>query len=224
MICIDERFNYHSIKNMFSNWIYKNKEIRTLIDNDSYFEEINKFFEHCQNKYSNQNVLNNSNSQNYINDLIYLNKENNNSEKSLLRKRERERKENEDSDEEKSFNLFNNNKLIKEENEEEENNEESSSNDENIDKELVESMFKDKNFNFEQYQKLQNNLNVFPKKNIEKCPVCLTKINQSTFLKFSIAECNHIICNICWNKILAKNSECPLCKKNISFSEIRKII
>ena len=85
-------------------------------------------------------------------------------------------------------------------------------------------MFKDKNFNFEQYQKLQNNQNIFPKKNIEKCPVCLTKISQSTFLCFSIAECNHIICNICLNKILAKNKECPLCKKNINFSELRKII
>ena len=224
MICIDERFNNYSIKSMFSDWIYKNKEIRDLIDNDSYFDEINKFFEYCQNKYSNQNALNNSISLNYNNDFMNLNKENNDSEKSLLRKREREKIEKEDSDEEKSFNLFNNNEEIKKGSEEEEDSEESSSNDENIDKELYESMFKDKNFNFEQYQKLQNNQNVFPKKNIEKCPVCLTKISQSTFLCFSIAECNHIICNICWNKILAKNKECPLCKKNINFSELRKII
>ena len=225
MICIDERFNYHSIKSMFSDWIYKNKEVRALIDNDSYFEEINKFFEYCQNKYSNQNTLNNSISLNYNNDFMYLNKENNESEKSLLRKREREKKEKEDIDEEISFNLFKNNEEIKEENEEEEDSKESSSsNDVNIDKELVESMFKDKNFNFEQYYMLQNNQKVFPKKNIEKCPVCLTKISQSSFLCFSIAECNHIICNICWNKILAKNKECPLCKKSITFSELRKII
>jgi hypothetical protein len=85
-------------------------------------------------------------------------------------------------------------------------------------------MFKDNNFNYKQFYKLQNNLNTFPKKNIEKCPECLTKINQRSFLKFSIAECNHIICNICWNKILAKNKECPLCKKSITFSELRKII
>ena len=210
---------------MFSDWIYKNKEVRALIDNDSYFEEINKFFEYCQNKYSNQNALNNSISLNYNNDFMYLNKENNESEKSLLRKREREKKEKEDIDEEISFNLFKNNEEIKEENEEEEDSKESSSsNDVNIDKELVESMFKDKNFNFEQYYMLQNNQKVFPKKNIEKCPVCLTKISQSTFLCFSIAECNHIICNICWNKILAKNKECPLCKKSITFSELRKII
>ena len=59
---------------------------------------------------------------------------------------------------------------------------------------------------------------------LKKCPVCLTKINQSTFLIFSIAKCNHIICNICLTKILEKNKECPLCKKNINFLELRKII
>ena len=84
MICIDERFNYHSIKSLFSNWIYKNIQIRSLIDNDKYFDEINKFYEYCENKYSNKNALNNSNSQNYNNDLINLNKEKNNPEKSLL--------------------------------------------------------------------------------------------------------------------------------------------
>ena len=85
-------------------------------------------------------------------------------------------------------------------------------------------MFKDKNFNYEQFQMLQTNQNVLPRRNIEKCPICLTKINQSTFLSFSIAQCNHIICNICWTKILKKNKECPLCKKDINFSELRKII
>ena len=84
MICIDERFNYHSIKNLFSNWIYKNMEIRFLIDNDKYFEEINKFYEYCQNKKKKKKALNHSNSQNCNNELINLNKEKNNSEKSLL--------------------------------------------------------------------------------------------------------------------------------------------
>ena len=84
MICIDERFKDPSIKRMFSNWINKNMQIRFLIDNDKYFEEINKFYKNCENKYSNKNSLNNSNSQNWNNDLIYLNKEKNNSEKSLL--------------------------------------------------------------------------------------------------------------------------------------------
>ena len=84
MICIDERFKDPSIKRMFSNWINKNMQIRFLIDNDKYFEEINKFYKNCENKYSNKNALNNSNSQNRNNDLIYLNKEKNNSEKSLL--------------------------------------------------------------------------------------------------------------------------------------------
>jgi len=228
MICIDERFNYYSIRSMFSDWIYKNKEVRSLIDNDTYFEEINTFFEYCQKNYSNQNFQNNSNSQNYINYSIYLNKEKNNSDQSLLRKRKREKKEKEDDENESSFSLFNNDeKLIQEEEEEiekEENNEESSFDDENIDKELFDSMFKDKNFNFEQFQMLQTNKNIISRKSIEKCPVCLTKINQSTFLNFSISECNHIICNICWNKILARKKECPLCKKNIIISELRKII
>ena len=228
MICIDERFNYYSIRSMFSDWIYKNKEVRSLIDNDTYFEEINTFFEYCQKNYSNQNFQNNSNSQNYINDSIYLNKEQNNYDQSLLRKRKREKKEKEDDENESSFSLFNNDeKLIQEEEEEiekEENNEESSFDDENIDKELFDSMFKDKNFNFEQFQMLQTNKNIISRKSIEKCPVCLTKINQSTFLNFSISECNHIICNICWNKILARKKECPLCKKNIIISELRKII
>ena len=187
MICIDERFKEYSIRSMLSNWIYKNKEFRFLTDNDTYYEEINKFFEFCQNKYSNQNSLNN-NSQIFNNDLINLNKEKNYSDKSLLKKRER-------------------------------NNE-----DKNIDRELLNSMFKDKNFNFEQFQALQTNRNVLPKKNNEKCPICSTNINQSTFLKFSKAECNHIICNICWNKSLTKNKECPLCKKSINLSNLRKII
>jgi len=208
MICIDERFNYHSIRSLFSDWIYKNKEIRHLIDNDTYFEEINKFFEECQNKYSNQNGLNNYNLQN---DLFYLNKEENNSEKSLLRNRKRKREKEEEEEEE-------------EDEEKKEENNKKNSVDENIDKKLFEYMFEDKNFNYEQFYMLQNNQNVLSRKNIERCPICFTKINQSTFLKFSIAECNHIICNICWTKILTKNNKCPLCKKNIAFSELRKII
>ena len=228
MICIDERFSYLSIKSMFSDWIYKNSQIKVLIDNDKYFEEIDKFFEECQNKYSNHIALNNSNSLNYCNDLILLNKQKINLGKSMLRKRKREKNKKEENDGEKSFSLFNKNEKLRkkeEENEEkEEKNVESCYDDENIDKKLFEYMFKDKNFNYELFQMLQTNQNILPKKSIEKCPVCLNKINQSTFLNFSIAECNHIICNICWNKILSKNKECPLCKKNIIFSELRKII
>ena len=246
MICIDERFNDPSTNSLFSDWIYKNKEIRSLKDNDNYYEEINKFFECCKNKYLNQNILNNSNIQNSANDSFYLSKENSNSLNSFFGKRKRDIKEKEDSNDGKTFNLFSNNDGLKNQREEkkeievkeekeekeerevkeekEESNEESSCFDENIDKELFESIFKDKNFNFEKFQILQNNQNVLPRKNIEKCPVCLTKINQSTFLFFSIAKCNHIICNICWNKILEKNRECPICKKNINYSELRKII
>jgi len=244
MICIDERFNDPRIKSLFSDWIYKNKENRFLIDNDTYYEEINTFLEYCKNKYLNKNVLNNSNSHVCKNDLFYLGKENNNSLNSLFGKRKREKNEKEINEDETSFNLFINEEFEKEkeekegkeEKEEKEESkekekekkeeiiEESSSYDENIDIELFESMFKDNNFDYKQFQMLQNNPNVLPKKNIEKCPVCLTKINQSTFLCFSIAECNHIICNICWNKILSKNKECPLCKKNINCSELRKII
>ena len=237
MICIDERFNYHSIKRMFSDWIFKNKEIRPLIDNDTYFEEIENFFEYCQNKYLNKTSLNNSNSQNYSSDLIYLNKEKIKSGKSLLRKRKREKNEKEDSDDKKSFSLiYKDEILIKEEEEEEEekeeeeeieeeeeneekeeNNEERCTDDENIDKKLFEFMFKDKNFNYEQFQMLQTNQNVLPRRNIEKCPICLTKINQSTFLSFSIAQCNHIICNICWTKILKKIRNVHYVKKILIF-------
>ena len=189
---------------------------------------IDKFFEECQNKYSNHIALNNSNSLNYCNDLILLNKQKINLGKSMLKKRKREKNKKEENDGEKSFSLFNKNEKLRKEEEEneekEEKNVESCYDDENIDKKLFEYMFKDKNFNYELFQMLQTNQNILPKKSIEKCPVCLNKINQSTFLNFSIAECNHIICNICWNKILSKNKECPLCKKNIIFSELRKII
>ena len=54
MICIDKRFTFYSIKKLFSNWISENIEIKSLKENDIYFEQIKNFYEFCKFQYPNQ--------------------------------------------------------------------------------------------------------------------------------------------------------------------------
>ena len=66
MICIDERYILKSIKNLFSNWFSKNKEIKSLKENDNFYTELNKFYEMCQLNYSEKSLNNIKNENNNI--------------------------------------------------------------------------------------------------------------------------------------------------------------
>ena len=261
MICIDKR--YISIKNLFSNWMTKNLEIKSLKENDNYFKELNDFYSHCKSKYSKKNLnldfkdnilFNNNINNNIINNNIYeddidndltfnlfaedinnninnnihiddiknninnsLYEDNKNShifnKIELLKKRKREEKD------------FEDNLSISNKNNNEEEDEQSESIDNNlIDKELIETINKDSKFDNKQFQKLQNNMDVISLEKISRCPICFTGINQSLFLSYSISKCNHILCNICWNKIISSTKECPLCKRKVVLSDLKKII
>lgn len=226
MICIDERFCLNSINNLFSDWLLINKEIKSIKENDNYFIELDQFYSYCQDKYLNKRTMNIMNNEKNIekqnnllefneiinNKNIDVNEEINKSRNVLLKKRKRQI--NNESD---PFSISNN--FINEEEEEEE-----SIDNTNIDKDLFETIYKDKGFNHEQFQIFQNNQNVIHKEKIKQCPICFTKNNQSIFLGYSISKCNHIICNICWIRLLAKKDECPLCKRKVTFSELKKII
>ena len=219
MICIDERYTLDSIKNLFSNWLIKNLEIRTLKDNDIFYDEINKFYDYCSLKYpiqnneiNNINIINNDDNNDIFNDFNFE-KEINTNEFLIKRKREI----NYDNDDEEYFNI--NKKSDSENNEDEE-----SIDNNNIDKELLETINNNPKFDHEQFKKLQNNLAIVYKSNISKCPICFTGVNQSIFLSYSISKCHHIICNICWNKIISSTKECPLCKRKVILSDLKKVI
>ena len=94
---------------------------------------------------------------------------------------------------------------------------------ENIDSDLVKKLL-EKDFDKERFGKLQDNLFKNCQKSIEKCPICFIHKSQSNFLEFSISLCNHIICNICWCKILKNKNICPLCRKEVDPNELRKIV
>ena len=93
----------------------------------------------------------------------------------------------------------------------------------NIDSDLVTKLL-EKDFDKERFGKLQDNLFKSCQKSIEKCPICFIHKSQSNFLEFSISLCNHIICNICWCKILKNKNICPLCRKEVDPNELRKIV
>ena len=246
MICIDERFCLGYINELFSCWIAKNKTIKSLKENDTYFEELKNFFEFCKNKYNKQNNLNLTNIAQMPKNLIdndniksRMNAFNLNLKKKYyknvyLQKRKRERpnfesklflKKEKNESEEEDENI--NNNYLDNINDEEENvniDDSESIDNNNIDTELFETIKNNAKFDHDQFQKLQNNPNVIYMSKIEKCPICFTNTNQSIFLGYSISKCNHIICNICWNNIISDKKECPLCKRKIVLSDLKKII
>ena len=220
MICIDKRYSFNSITKLFPKWLSKNLEIKSLKENDDYYKELNDFYSYCKSKYSNNKKGNNNIQDNFFFNNIINNNINNHlfiendgfNKNELLKKRNRDKNEDE------------NNLFIDNINNNEQEDEESESIDNTIiDKELLETINKDSVFDNEQFQKLQNNTNIVYREKINKCPICFTGSNQSIFLTYSISKCNHIFCNICWNKILSSTKECPLCKRKVLLSDFKKV-
>ena len=79
-----------------------------------------------------------------------------------------------------------------------------------------------------QSKKEDNDTNV--SKKIE-CPICFNNNedneNGDSISKdgyyFSSAKCGHILCNVCWNKILHVKPECPICKQPIKQSNLIRL-
>jgi len=67
LVCIDERYEYKNIKNLFSNWIRNKCEVIKSI-NDNFFDSLEQFFNEQEEKFKTkeeENIINN-NSNNYI--------------------------------------------------------------------------------------------------------------------------------------------------------------
>ena len=67
LVCIDERYEYKNIKNLFSNWIRNKCEVIKSI-NDKFFESLEQFFKEQEEKFKTkeeENIINN-NENNYI--------------------------------------------------------------------------------------------------------------------------------------------------------------
>ena len=67
LVCIDERYEYKNIKNLFSNWIRNKCEVIKSI-NDNFFDSLEQFFNKQEEKFKTkeeENIINN-NSNNYI--------------------------------------------------------------------------------------------------------------------------------------------------------------
>ena len=76
MICIDERFCLNSINNLFSDWLLINKEIKSINENNNYFNELDQFYSYCQDKYLNKrtmNIMNNEKNVEKQNNLLEFN-------------------------------------------------------------------------------------------------------------------------------------------------------
>ena len=82
LVCIDERYEYKNIKNLFSNWIRNKCEVIKSI-NDNFFDSLEQFFNEQEEKFKTkeeENIINN-NSNNYITkEGIEENKEDSNTE------------------------------------------------------------------------------------------------------------------------------------------------
>ena len=44
------------------------------------------------------------------------------------------------------------------------------------------------------------------------CPICLEKLKKTNI---SITECNHTFCTTCLLTSIQKNTNCPLCRKEL---------
>ena len=67
LVCIDERYEYKNIKNLFSNWIRNKCEVIKSI-NDNFFDSLEQFFNEQEEKFKTkeeENIINN-NENNYI--------------------------------------------------------------------------------------------------------------------------------------------------------------
>ena len=67
LVCIDERYGYKNIKNLFSNWIRNKCEVIKSI-NDNFFDSLEQFFNEQEEKFKTkeeENIINN-NENNYI--------------------------------------------------------------------------------------------------------------------------------------------------------------
>ena len=67
LVCIDERYEYKNIKNLFSNWIRNKCEVIKSI-NDNFFDSLEQFFNEQEEKFKakeEENIINN-NENNYI--------------------------------------------------------------------------------------------------------------------------------------------------------------
>ena len=67
LVCIDERYEYKNIKNLFSNWIRNKCEVIKNI-NDNFFDSLEQFFNEQEEKFKTkekENIINN-NENNYI--------------------------------------------------------------------------------------------------------------------------------------------------------------
>ena len=67
LVCIDERYEYKNIKNLFSNWIRNKCEVINSI-NDNFFDSLEQFFNEQEEKFKTkeeENIINN-NENNYI--------------------------------------------------------------------------------------------------------------------------------------------------------------
>ena len=87
MICIDERFCLNSINNLFSDWLLINKEIKSIKENDNYFNELDQFYSYCQDKYLNKrnlNIMNDEKNKEKQNNLLEFNEIINNKNINLL--------------------------------------------------------------------------------------------------------------------------------------------
>ena len=82
LVCIDERYEYKNIKNLFSNWIRNKCEVIKSI-NDNFFDSLEQFFNEQEEKFKTkeeENIINN-NSNNYITkERIEENQEDSNTE------------------------------------------------------------------------------------------------------------------------------------------------
>ena len=82
LVCIDERYEYKNIKNLFSNWIRNKCEVIKSI-NDNFFDSLEQFFNEQEEKFKTkeeENIINN-NENNYITkEGIEENKEDSNTE------------------------------------------------------------------------------------------------------------------------------------------------
>ncbi|MCQ2818602.1 MAG: DEAD/DEAH box helicase family protein [archaeon] len=59
--------------------------------------------------------------------------------------------------------------------------------------------------------------------NREECPICYKKRTEQNKGEFSIAKCEHMLCNNCWNSWLSSKLECPICKKKVRQKTLRKL-
>ena len=53
------------------------------------------------------------------------------------------------------------------------------------------------------------------------CPICF--VNSNSEKKFQVSKCGHILCKLCWDKILINKKICPICKKNVNKNDLVEI-